>query len=365
MRYKEHWEDTQKRFEAWWKGTNTGRPLMKIVAKRKEPVEALETVEPHADAESFHLNVEKNIRLYRNYCRSHSFMAEAFPNFSIDLGPGSMALYLGAEPEFSWDTLWFKECIHEWDEKWRNLSFDQQNRWWVKHQEMARQARDLAGGDFPIAIPDIIENLDILLVMRGTENLCYDLMDEAGIIKEGVSQIDDLYFKYYDTLYDMLKFKDGSSVYTCFQIWGQGKTAKVQCDFSAMMSPGQYREFALESLKKQCARLDNSLYHLDGPDAIKHVDAIMEIKDLKALQWTCGAGQPDGGSQQWYPIYEKVRAAGKSLWIQFYDGGFEDWVKGAEKLVRTFGSQGMYMLFPDMEEEEAVRLINIAEERWS
>ena len=48
-------------------------------------------------------------------------------------------------------------------------------------------------------------------------------------------------------------------------------------------------------------RLDHSLYHLDGPDAIKHVPALMELEKLDALQWTCGAGQPDGACPRWYP----------------------------------------------------------------
>jgi hypothetical protein len=115
-------------------------------------------------------------------------------------------------------------------------------------------------------------------------------------------------------------------------------------------------------LQKQCEQLNCSLYHLDGPGAVRHVDALMEIKDLRALQWSPGAGQPDGGSEKWYPIYEKVRSANKSLWISISDGRIEDWIASAKKLIKNFGTDGLYLLFPVMEEQEAARLIGEIEQ---
>ena len=213
-------------------------------------------------------------------------------------------------------------------------------------------------------IPDLIENVDILSAMRGPQSFCFDLIDEPELMKQYIKQIDDLYFYYYDAMYDIIKGEDGSSSFTAFNIWGPGKTAKIQCDFSALMSPGQFREFVQPSLRKQCKKLDCSLYHLDGPDAIKHLDALMEIDELDALQWTAGAGQPDGGSEKWYPIYDKVRDAGKSLWIPLYDGTAQDCMDNAEKLVKRYGCDGMYLIFPDMEEEEAQTLLLKAERGW-
>jgi 5-methyltetrahydrofolate--homocysteine methyltransferase len=90
----------------------------------------------------------------------------------------------------------------------------------------------------------------------------------------------------------------------------------------------------------------------------------MEIEELDALQWTPGAGQPDGGDERWYPIYDRVKKANKSLWISLENGGLEDWIKKSDKLVRRYGSDGLYLLFPIMEEEEALRLIDKAERDW-
>lgn len=334
------------------------RPLMHLVARRTEPLGELAPIDAPASPEDMHLNVERKVKAMRNHCKTHRYLAEAFPYLSIDIGPGSLATYLGSEPVFAWDTIWYKECAPELEDL-GELVFDPEAVWWKKHLDLVRQAKALAQDDFLVAIPDIIENVDILSAMRGPQNLCFDLMDHPDAVKKYVKQLDDIYFCYYDAMYDTSKGQDGSSCYTAFSIWGPGKTAKVQCDFSAMMSPRHFQEFVIPSLERQLASLDNSIYHLDGKDAIKHLDALMELKHLNGLQWTAGAAQPDGGSTKWYPIYDRVRRAGKGLWISIYDGGIDDWIRSAKNLAERYGTAGLYLLFPEMSEQEADRIMNL------
>ncbi len=362
MLYKQNWDESKKRFEAWWAREND-RPLLWVVAKKDKPVETLEAVVPPKTPEALHLDVERKSMEMRNFCRFHTFMGESFPHLSADLGPGSLALYLGCEPVFAWDTLWYKECVEDWV-KWGALQFDENNIWWKKHLSMVKQAKELSNGAYLVDIPDIIENVDILSAMRGPQSFCYDLVDQPDLMEEYIKQVDSLYFKYYDAFYEIVKAQDDSSSYTAFNIWGPGKTAKIQCDFCALMSPAQFRGFAQPSLRLQCQRLTHSLYHLDGPDAIKHLDALMEIEELDALQWTAGAGQPDGSNPRWYTIYDKVKQANKGIWTSIYDGGFQNWLAGADKLVQRYGSQGLYFIFPTMTEKEADTLMEKAEKDW-
>ena len=289
MKNKKNWGETKERFLGWWKHSNVDRPLMKIVAKRKTPLEDLEETWEAKTPEDKHLEVERKAINLRNYCRTHDFLAESFPTLDINIGAGSMAAYLGAEPEFSWNTVWFHECIDDWGKRGL-LKYDPDNIWWKKHLEAIRRGQELSKGDFLVTIPDIIENVDILSAMRGAQNLCFDIMDEPELIKSYISQIDELYFRYYDAFYDIVKGEDGGSSYTVFSIWAPGRIGKIQCDYSAMISPDQFREFIVPSLRKQCQKLDFTLYHLDGPDAIRHLDALMEIDGIDALQWTAGAG---------------------------------------------------------------------------
>ena len=364
MKYKDDWAQTKEHFKTWWAHGSIGRPMMKVVARRDKPIEPLEDIEPSQTPEALHLDVERRAKELRNFCKTHIFMAESFPSLDINIGPGSMATYLGSEPNFSWDTVWYTECVKpDWKE-WGELKYDPDNYWWKRHLELIERGKELAGDDFLVNIPDIIESIDILAAMRGAQQFCFDLIDEPDVVKEYIRQIDELYFMYYDPIYDIVKDEEGGSSYTVFDIWGPGRIAKVQCDFSAIMSPKQFEEFFIPSLSYQCQRLDYAMYHLDGMDAIKHLDALMQVEELDALQWTPGAGKEDGGSELWYPIYDKVRAAGKSLWVSIEQGDVYEWIIKANKLVKRYGSDGLYLLFPVMNVDDASRLIEKAEKNW-
>jgi len=361
--YVEDWGRVRERFIKWWAREPLDYPLMKIIARGKPHDKSrLARVEAYADAADMYTNTEKMIANFRNSCETHYFLEDSFPSFSMNFGPGSLALYVGSEPVFTHDTVWFTETMKDIDDQ-AALRYDPDNRWWAKHRGMFVKAMELAGGDFLVDIPDIVENIDILAALRGPQNLCYDLMDEPESVKKALSRLNAIYFNYYDAIYDIVKEPDGSSAYTAFAIWGPGKTAKVQCDFNVMMSPAQFREFVLPGLQEQCGKLDNCIFHLDGPDAIKHAPAIMEIENLNALQWTCGEGNPDAGSERWFSLYETVLDAGKNLWLMIYDGGPEDWAKSAARLVKRYGPDKFFLRLPTFETKtEAYRFIETVKE---
>lgn len=349
------WTEIRQRFEAWWQHETTDSPLLHLVTRRACGTGTLEPETPFIEPGDAYLNVDQLVLRRRNFYRRHRLMGDAYPQISLDLGPGSLALYLGSEPDFAWDTVWFKECIAAVDD-WPRFSDNPDNIWLQKHLAMFRQARALAGTQLILNMPDLIENIDILAAMRGPQNFIYDLMDRPDLILQKVAEIDTVYFQYFDRFYDLVQF-DGGNSYTAFNIWGSGRTAKVQCDVCALLSPEQFRTFVVPSLRRQCRELDHSLYHLDGPDAIKHVPALMEIAELDALQWTCGAGQPDGANDRWLPIYDQVHAAGKSLWIQLYDGQVSDWLAGAQKLIRRYGPGCLYFNLPVMSEADGAMVL--------
>ena len=54
-----------------------------------------------------------------------------------------------------------------------------------------------------------------------------------------------------------------------------------------------------------------SIYHLDGVNALGHLDSLLEIKELNAIQWVYGAGH--GRASDWLPVYKRCQAAGKGL----------------------------------------------------
>lgn len=382
MKYKKNWEETKEKWSNYWKQQNTGRPVMCVIARKPEIEEAAQNGEPadvcrsqgkHYDLpeelvcctpEEKYLDPEKIVGRYRHFCETHEFLGESFPNMHVDFGPGCLAVYLGSKINFAMNTIWFEEGVKEWEDH-PAFAFDENNEWFKKHIELTKKCREFAGDDFYVCVPDLMEGLDVLAALRGTFNMLYDVAEEPEEIQKRVKEVNDLYFTYYDRFYDLVKNdQDGGSAYMVFQIWGPGKTAKIQCDFGAMISPEYYRQYALEGLRKQAKVLDNVVYHLDGPDNIRHLDAVLEIDEINAIQWVPGDSGPDGTLEKWDEIYDKVIGMGKSIWVKVYSGGFEDWVRNADRLVRKYGSSSIFLHFPEMSLEQAEILMDHAEKNW-
>lgn len=364
MKYKENWTESKQRWTQYWQRANTGRPIMHLVGKKPDATPLPEEMQAK-DLHDRYLSAQGKVQRFRHYCENHVFLAESFPNLSVDFGPGSVAAYLGSDIIFSEDTVWFEPFVKDWT-TYPDIVFDPENKWWKKHYQLVKEVQKLAGDDFYVAIPDLMENIDVLASMRGMQDMIFDMIDHPEEVLKRIYQVNDVYFEYFDRFYDVVKNeKDGGSCYTVFQIWGEGRTAKLQCDFSALMSPDNFREFIQEPLRQQAQKVDNVLYHLDGPDAIKHMDALMEIKEIDALQWTSGDHGPDGTLEDWDVIYDKARRAEKALWIRVYSGKYDDWVRGAERIIKKYGSKGLFLMFPNMPLEQAEELLQYAEKNWS
>ena len=382
--YKAGREETKEKFTNFWNHKNTGRPLMCVIARKPEveqysdgtPVEGgyLDQIcqgkyynMPKElywkDMEDKYQNAQRIVDRYRYFCDTHYFLGESFPNLNIDFGPGSLASYLGSEIGFKEDTVWFNKCLDSW-EGVPKLTFDPENKWFKKHLQLAKDCRALAGNDFYVDMPDLMENIDVLASLRGAQDTLFDLLDEGEMIGERIQEVTDIYYEYYDRFYDVIKDDQGGNAYTVFQIWGPGRTVKLQCDFSAMMSPEDFRRYIQPSLRTQSEKADHVLYHLDGPAAIKHMDALMEIEGIDALQWTSGDAGPDGTLPDWDVIYDKAIAAGKSIWVKVYSGEFEDWIRNVDRIVKKYGSHSLFLLFPEMSMEQAEYLLDYADKNW-
>ena len=383
--YKVNMEAAKEKFRNYWAHKNTGRPLMCVIARRPEveqysdgtPVEGgyldqicqgkyynMPEELKWKDMEDKYQNPQRIVDRYRYFCQTHAFLGESFPNLNIDFGPGSLASYLGSEIGFKEDTVWFNKCLDGWDGV-PKLTFDPENKWFKKHLQLAKDCQALAGDDFYVDMPDLMENIDVLASLRGAQDILFDLLDEPEMIGERIQEVTDIYYEYYDRFYDVIKDEEGGNAYTVFQIWGPGRTVKLQCDFSAMMSPEDFRKYIQPSLRSQSENVDHVLYHLDGPAAIKHMDALMEIEGIDALQWTSGDAGPDGTLPDWDVIYDKAIAAGKSIWVMVYSGEFEDWIRNVDRIVNKYGSHSLFLLFPEMSMEQAAYLLDYADRNWS
>lgn len=365
--WQDRWEAVRERFTAWWRGDGL---VLHVVAPRDGAWGARFPPEMHfhlssgldpgafvarpIDLESAWLDPDRRVRIASTYIAGTYHGAEAFPCFDFHLGPGSLAAFLGSIPRFAPDTVWFAPSPTARCEG-RPLELDPSNRWFVRQAAIVEAGVRAAAGRCVVAMPDLIENLDTLASLRGTEAVMTDLLERPELVKRRLGEINRVWFDAFERLYRIVADPRGGNAYSAFKIWGPGRTATVQCDASAMISGEMFTEFVVPALTEQCAWLDHALYHLDGPQAIRHLDAVLAIDSLDAVEWTPGAGQPGGGDPIWFDLYRTILAAGKSL--QVID------VKPAElrPLLDAVGTRGVFVMTTAPGEAEARAMEAIAD----
>jgi 5-methyltetrahydrofolate--homocysteine methyltransferase len=298
----------------WWNGGDIGRPAMQITAPRETPIEEIPAM-PEPEGWLTHYSTKSlpyRVNLALRSCIYHDYFGEAAPAYSSgDLAPNCLALYLGCRGiETAEDTVWCEPFID--DPGSFDFRCDPGNFYWNITLEATKRVRGQADGKFLDQFPDLIEGLDTLAAMRGTERLLEDLIRRPAWVHQSLRRITDLYFRYYDVLYDLVRDEVGGSV---FWIWAPGRLTKLQCDFSAMISPAMFNEFMLPILIEMTERVSYSLYHWDGPGAIVHQEALLSIPRLNMIQWQPGAGNEPQWHQKWWPLYHKLFDAGKKILI--------------------------------------------------
>ena len=355
--WKSNWDETKQRFLKWWEHKGLlvgmwGAPETEncIHESAAAPVKPADITTRYCDA-AFRA-AENHYRLARSI-----FPLDVLPTASTDLGPGSLATFIGARPDFAQDTVWFYPCMEEdlEPEKRPPLRFDENHPWWKTSEAVIRACVEASRGKYIVGCPDLVENMDVLSSLRGAQTLCMDMAERPEWIEEKIKEITQVWFAAYQRIYDLIKLEDGSSTFGAFYIWGPGKVAKVQCDASAMFSPRMYKRFVVPALTEQCAWLDHSLYHLDGTQAMVHLDALLQIEPLDAIEWTPQAGIETGGHKRWHEMYRRILGAGKSVQVVNVE------LNEIQPLLDTIGPKGVYILIQFKDQHEADQALKLVE----
>jgi hypothetical protein len=344
--WKDDWDRTRERFRAWWRREGL---IFHITAPSDSPREPIPAPRPPASHEARWTDPVYRLRRAESEMASTWYGPDAFPVFDPELGPGNLATFIGSEPRYDADTVWFDPCITDPDSH-PALAFDPDNLHYRRQMAVIEAALASSRSRYLVGLPDLIENVDILVSLRGMEPLLEDMLDRPGFVEERVAQINRIWFDVYDRILSRVADAWGGSSWACFHIWGPGRTAKIQCDVSATISPAMFRRFVSPGLREQCRWLDNSLYHLDGQQCIVHVDELLSIDELDAIQWTAGAGRPSPGDPVWYPLYRRILAGGKGVMA----AGVAP--KDVIPLLDAVGSRGMYIMTEAATEAEGREL---------
>ena len=285
------------------------------------------------------------------YVAHSSLKADILPVANTQLGPGSLAAILGGVFEGGEDTIW----IHPNPDFTDEIVFNPEHPNWILHKELLKVCKAKANGHYFVGMPDLMEGLDVLAALKGTDRVLLDTVMQPEILEQQMQQINDIYFKVFDELYDIIR--EGDEMAFCyFSSWAPGKMSKLQSDISTMISQDDYRRFVQPFIREQCQKIDYTLYHLDGVGAMHHLPALLEIEELNAIQWTPGVGEPQGGSPKWYDLYKKILAGGKSVmacWVTLDE---------LKPLLDHIGADGVHLEMDFHNEKEVEQAMRIVEE---
>ncbi len=230
MLYKEDWGETEERFKAYWEQEIVDRVLIRVVAPKKG-----RSATGARDISYKTINNWSN-KGYDPEClvdeaeqiiASTYYGGEAIPYFWVNLGPGSLASYLGCTANFTDDTVWFgPPVLKDWKLS-SSIKFNHKNKIWRVTKELTRFASKRGKDKFLVSFTDIGGVMDIIASLVGTEKLCLDLIQYPDKVKEIRDYIAKVWIGCYDELFNIVK-KNQRGTLGWLSAWSPGKTYPLQ-----------------------------------------------------------------------------------------------------------------------------------------
>lgn len=342
------WEMSKKRFEAFWNREILDRCLISITSMK----DGGKPVQPVFRDEKYFTTPEIIIGHNRKCFQETYFAGEAYPIILHDLGAGGHAGFFKGEKHAFQDTVWFFPGIEHPDQ----VEFDENSFLYKKSIEIAKAFAEDSKGDYFVGMPDATGNADALAHLMGSENLMTAMLDEPEAVKRALKKIQYAYERIMNETHVILKdVNDGGGCVGWLRTWAPGFHAQMQCDMSVMISKGMFDEFIVQELSEQSKMLDYALYHFDGTEQIRHLDSLLGIPGIKAIQWTQVYGQPP--CTEYIPVLKRIQEAGKNLVISVAP-------EQVMTLMENLSSKGLYLLTSVPTQYDADELMKLVS-KWT
>ncbi|MCL2478211.1 MAG: hypothetical protein FWF22_01825 [Treponema sp.] len=327
-------EPVKKTWNDFWAGKNR-EPVYAITV----PKNGKEIIPQPPYLSWFNGNFMEAADTLARWYESCEFYGAAIPFFPMSFGADDFAALTGSDLSFTpytdgsgSGTSWAHRTIDNLENA--DIRFDPNGKWWNKISEFYRVLRMRLGDAVMISPPTLSAGLDALSAFYGPESLLTDLVDNPEQVHNMLDLINGEYTKTVKACADLFEFEKYGNI-NRHGAYSSGYVNVVQCDFSCMISPDFFEEFAMQSIAHEFSFTSGGEYHLDGPGALKHLDRLLKIPELDIIQWVSGAGF--GENQDWTDLFKKVLKSGKGLLM----GTSAD---DALALLRKYKSKRIYLI---------------------
>ena len=340
------------RQDAFWDCEIIDRPVVSIVFPNSPPVHPY-PVSSHATIRDQWMDVDYFAERALAYVRNAEYLGDALPHAMPSLGPEVLSAFFGCPLEFGEYTSWSVPILEDWSQA-DEVVLSRDNDYWRTTVAMTDRLLEVGEGLFYTGITDLQPG-SVIASLRDPQQLNLDLVDVPEAVKKLQGRVVEAYKDVYDFFYDKLTAA-GQLCCTWAGIVSTRRWYVPSVDFSCMISPLMFEEVFLPGVIAECRHYEASVYHLDGPGAIKHLDALLAIAELNAIQWVWGAGQ--GRATDWIDIYRRCQAAGKGLQI----GPVEP--DELDLLMEVLRPEGIWLGMVGVQDREEAEAILRRVKRW-
>lgn len=330
-------EEALARIDAWFRQEVIDRPPIRFTGHNTEHnVAPLKKFEPTARWKTLKdrwFDAEYQVDSFIASIWNKRFLAETFPVFMPNLGPEVYSAFYGCELIYQEITSYCVPKVRAWSDM-DQLVFDRQNEYFLKIEEMTRLALEKCEGSYWVGYTDLHPGGDCAAAWRDPQQFCMDLVHEPDHVKTLVTKASYDFLNIYDYFDNILK-KHAQPSITWMGIPSSGRMHIPSCDFSSMISSRYFEEYFLPAIQKEVGTMTHNIFHLDGKGVARHLDLLLELPEIHAIQWVQGLGK-DQPILQWLPLIRKILDAGKSVLLEIKP-------EELKPLLRDVGTKGLML----------------------
>jgi hypothetical protein len=352
---KPDYEQTRARMQAFWARDVLDRPLTTFWLLK--PADELELLPEshHATSEERWTDTQFQTELAVASLSNQLFLGDTLPIAWPNLGPEVFSALYGCPLHFGdYGTSWTDPILHDWSQA-DALCLDWNHPYLRKLHEMTDALLEAGRDKFIVGMTDWHPGGDAIAAFRDPMNLAMDMIDHLDEVKRLLARVEADYYRLYDMFYEKLHAA-GQPCTSWTPLICDGRYYIPSNDFSIMVSPAMYDDVFLPGLRRECQHLNRSIYHLDGPGALTHLDSVLSIPELDALQFVFGAGNE--GFHRWVKVYQTAQARGKSIQVNCS-------LRELPQIMQTLSPKGLYLNIDGVNDRETAENMLRELERWT
>jgi hypothetical protein len=295
-----------QRHRAFWQREIVDRPPVAVTA----PIDRPAPLPQARDDEQLLADPEFNVAASLAAVANTWYGGDALP---VACSPGNL-LYpaWGGSGRFGSQTVWVDPTITDW-RQWADYRFDRQNVWVRRYLGVNKAIAQAARGKYFVQTQGFFGAMDAMASMRGYEDFLMELaLEEArpAIRAAQAQAIEGHQYIVRSVWDDAADAQEGAVTMPC--IWAPGRVNYWSADFTCLIGPRDFDEWMAGEFAEIIRSCEYSFYHLDGPDAVRHLPAIARMPGLHGIQYTRA---PREGIDDVIRMAREIQNLGKAAYV--------------------------------------------------